>query len=166
MEHEYSLADLLRRPDVNYGALMSLEGGKFASAELGGRNDQVDAGCQPSMEQVAPNAGQNQDDSVVRCFYATVAEQVEVTAKYAGYIDRQRGEIDRAAHYENLRLPPDIDYLSVSALSFEARQTLSKHRPETLGLAARISGITPASISLLLVHLKKGGMKRSAVIAS
>ena len=80
---------------------------------------------------------------------------VETVAKYSGYIDRQKEEIDRAAHYENFRLPADLDYGLVSALSFEARDTLAKHRPETLGLASRISGITPAAISLLLVYLKK-----------
>ena len=82
-------------------------------------------------------------------------EQIEITAKYAGYIDLQKVEVERAAHYENLKLPPELDYLQVQALSFEARQTLAKHRPETLGLASRISGITPVTVSLLLVHLKK-----------
>ena len=65
----------------------------------------------------------------------------------------------RAAHYENLRLPPELDYLQVTALSFEARQRLSQHRPETLGQASRLSGITPATISLLLIHLKKSNFK-------
>ena len=173
IEHEYSLADLLRRPDVNYGALMSLDGGKYVSKDLAGP-DSTDhheqAGGPPVTAQDEHAADQNlgdASDAVARgIFMATVVEQVEVTAKYSGYIDRQRGEIDRAAHYEHLRLPPDIDYLKVSALSFEARQTLSKHRPETLGLASRISGITPASISLLLVHLKKGGLQRSPIHAS
>ncbi len=169
MEHEYSLADLLRRPDVNYSALMTLDGGKYATQDFAGLESTkagVDAAGSPTPMQGAQEpdaAGPSARDTVARDrFMATVAEQVEVTAKYSGYIDRQRGEIDRAAQYENLRLPPDMDYLKVSALSFEARQTLAKHRPETLGLASRISGITPASISLLLVHLKKGGMKRSA----
>jgi len=67
--------------------------------------------------------------------------------------------VGRAAHYENLRLPADLDYLQVSALSIEARQRLTKFRPETLGQASRLSGITPASISLLLIHLKKGGFR-------
>ena len=170
MEHEYSLADLLRRPDVNYSALMSLDGGKYATLDLAGA-DSTKAGVEPSVlptaAQGAHDTERDERDVVAReRFVATVAEQVEVTAKYSGYIDRQRSEIDRAAQYENLRLPPDMDYLKVSALSFEARQTLAKHRPETLGLASRISGITPASISLLLVHLKKGGMKRSAATAS
>jgi tRNA uridine 5-carboxymethylaminomethyl modification enzyme len=170
MEREYSLADLLRRPDVNYDALMSLDGGKYATLDLAGP-DSTKAGGEaqvpPTAAQDATDAGPSERDAVARAmFMTTVAEQVEVTAKYSGYIDRQRGEIDRAAHYENLRLPPEFDYSGVSALSFEARQTLAKHRPETLGLASRISGITPASISLLLVHLKKGGMKRSAATVS
>ncbi|MFM2208516.1 MAG: putative glucose inhibited division protein, partial [Pseudomonadota bacterium] len=79
----------------------------------------------------------------------------EIAAKYAGYIDRQKTEVERAAYYENLRLPADLDYMQVAALSIEVRQKLNKHRPETLGQASRISGITPAAISLLLVHLKK-----------
>ena len=89
-------------------------------------------------------------------------EQIEITAKYAGYIDLQKTEVERASHYENLRLPADLDYLQVMALGFEARQKLAKHRPETLGLASRISGITPATISLLLVHLKKNLWKNTA----
>ena len=86
-------------------------------------------------------------------------EQVEIAAKYAGYIDRQKDEVQRAAHFEKLRLPEDLDYMQVAALSIEVRQKLQKHRPETLGQASRISGVTPAAISLLLVHLKKGGFK-------
>jgi tRNA uridine 5-carboxymethylaminomethyl modification enzyme len=82
-------------------------------------------------------------------------EQVEIAAKYSGYIDRQKGEVERAAHYENLKLPADLDYNQVSALSIEVRQKLSRHRPETLGQASRVSGITPAAISLLLIHLKR-----------
>ena len=82
-------------------------------------------------------------------------EQIEIAAKYSGYIDRQKDEVERAAHYESLKLPPDLDYMQVAALSIEVRQKLDKHRPETLGLASRISGVTPAAISLLLVHLKK-----------
>ena len=96
----------------------------------------------------------------------SVIEQIEITAKYAGYIDLQKVEVERASHYENLKLPADLDYLQVSALSFEARQTLAKHRPETLGLASRISGITPATISLLLVHLKKNLWKNTTPLKS
>jgi tRNA uridine 5-carboxymethylaminomethyl modification enzyme len=133
IEHEYNLADLLRRPGIGYAALMSLDGGKFINASL------------PVAEP----------DSFVQ----SVVEQVEIVAKYSGYIDRQKDEVVRAAHYENLRLPPELDYLQVTALSIEARQRLTKLRPETLGQASRLSGITPASISLLLIHLKKGGFK-------
>jgi tRNA uridine 5-carboxymethylaminomethyl modification enzyme len=85
-----------------------------------------------------------------------VAEQVEIQAKYAGYIDRQREEVTRRAAMESKALPRDIDYRQVRGLSTEAQQKLNRHRPETLGQASRISGITPAAISLLLVHLKRG----------
>ncbi|MBV5290958.1 MAG: tRNA uridine-5-carboxymethylaminomethyl(34) synthesis enzyme MnmG [Curvibacter lanceolatus] len=140
IEHEYNLADLLRRPDVSYAALMSLDGGKYLP---------VATEAQPvvvSREALGE-------------LYEPVVEQIEITAKYSGYIDRQRDEVQRAAHYENLKLPPDFDYLQVGALSIEVRQKLNKHRPETLGLASRISGVTPAAISLLMIHLKKGGFR-------
>ena len=84
------------------------------------------------------------------------AGQVEVQIKYRGYIERQHDDIERQAAFEHQRLPPDLDYQAVRGLSIEARQKLSQQRPETVGQAARISGITPAAISLLLVHLKKG----------
>jgi tRNA uridine 5-carboxymethylaminomethyl modification enzyme len=138
IEHEYSLAELLRRPDVHYDGLMSLAGGKFA----------VDA-LAPGVPRETAEAD----------FVAAVLEQVDINAKYSGYIERQKSEIDRAAHYENLKIPADMDYLAVTALSYEVRQTLHKHRPETLGLASRMTGVTPAAISLLLVHLKKMGWK-------
>jgi tRNA uridine 5-carboxymethylaminomethyl modification enzyme len=92
-------------------------------------------------------------------FVVSVVEQVEINAKYSGYIDRQKDEVQRCAHYENLRLPTDLDYMQVSALSVEARQRLNTYRPDTLGQASRLSGITPATISLLLIHLKKGGVR-------
>jgi tRNA uridine 5-carboxymethylaminomethyl modification enzyme len=139
IDHEYNLGELLRRPDVSYHALMSLDGGRYASPELG-----------------AATAGEEEGTAD---FLASVVEQIEISAKYSGYIDRQRDEIERASHYENLKLPDDLDYQQVAALSFEVRQKLSKHRPETLGLASRISGVTPAAISLLLVHLKKSKWK-------
>jgi len=88
---------------------------------------------------------------------AAVREQVEIQLKYAGYIERQSKEIERHEHYENLALPEGFNYLDISALSVEVRQKLDKQRPETLGQASRISGVTPAAISLLLVHLKKRG---------
>ena len=114
MEREYNLFDLLRRPGVDYDKLMSLNEGRYASADV-----QV----QTLGELSAP-----------------VLEQVEIAAKYSGYIDRQKDEVERAAHFERLRLPLDFDYMQVSALSFEVRQKLQKHRPETLGQASRISG--------------------------
>jgi tRNA uridine 5-carboxymethylaminomethyl modification enzyme len=126
IEHEYNLADLLRRPDVSYQTLMSLDGGKYSAASA---------------------------------LSETEIEQIEISAKYSGYIERQHDEVERAAHFENLRVPADFDYSQVKALSFEVRQKLDKHRPETLGLASRISGVTPAAISLLMIHLRKGGHK-------
>ncbi len=133
IEREYHLFDLLRRPDVSYAGLMSLDGGKYANPDV-------------SRETLGELA-------------EPVVEQLEIAAKYSGYIDRQKDEVERASHYENLKLPTDLDYMQVSALSIEARQKLQKHRPETLGQASRISGITPASISLLMIHLKKGGFR-------
>jgi tRNA uridine 5-carboxymethylaminomethyl modification enzyme len=85
-----------------------------------------------------------------------VAEQVEIATKYAGYIERQRQEIERRSEQEWQRLPSELDYRSVRGLSVEVQQRLNQHRPETIGQAARISGVTPAAISLLLVHLKRG----------
>lgn len=140
IEREYCLADLLRRPNVDYAGLMSLEGGRYVN---------------PALESDAGGAD----------LVKSVIDQIEISAKYAGYIDLQKVEVERAAHYENLKLPAELDYLQVSALSFEARQTLAKHRPETLGLASRISGITPATVSLLLVHLKKNLWKSTSVIS-
>jgi tRNA uridine 5-carboxymethylaminomethyl modification enzyme len=98
-------------------------------------------------------------DEVSRETSRAIIEQIEITAKYSGYIDRQRDEVERAAHYENLKLPEDLDYNQVTALSFEVRQRLSRQRPETLGQASRLSGITPAAISLLLIHLKRSRVK-------
>jgi tRNA uridine 5-carboxymethylaminomethyl modification enzyme len=91
-----------------------------------------------------------------------VAEQVEIRVKYAGYIERQQGDIERARRYEEAPLPLDLDYANVSGLSNEVRQKLMSHRPETVGQAARVSGITPSAVSLLLVHLKKIGLLRKS----
>jgi tRNA uridine 5-carboxymethylaminomethyl modification enzyme len=85
-----------------------------------------------------------------------VAEQIEIQAKYEGYIERQREEVERHSKLETLGLPPEIDYCAVRGLSAEVQQKLNWHRPQTVGQASRISGITPAAISLLLVHLKRG----------
>ena len=85
----------------------------------------------------------------------SVAEQVEVQAKYSGYLDRQLDEIEKTKRHEKTSIPNVIDYVNVRGLSAEAQQKLSDHRPETIGQAGRIPGITPAAISLLMVHLKK-----------
>jgi tRNA uridine 5-carboxymethylaminomethyl modification enzyme len=85
-----------------------------------------------------------------------VAEQVEIQIKYDGYIERQRDEVLRREQYESTTLPRDLDYRTVRGLSREVQQRLNQHKPETLGQASRISGLTPAAISLLLVHLKRG----------
>ncbi len=119
IEREYSLYDLLRRPEVSYVSLMTLPGAQ--SAEM-----------------------------------SEVAEQVEILAKYQGYIERQQDEIARQEGHETTQLPANMDYSVVRGLSIEVRQKLNQHQPQTVGQAARISGVTPAAISLLLVHLKRG----------
>ena len=120
IEREYTLHELLRRPDVNYASLLTLPGAGVGVVDV------------------------------------KVAEQVETQAKYHGYIERQRDEIGRNEQYETLGLPDDLDYREVHGLSIEVQQKLNQHKPETVGQAARISGITPAAISLLLVHIKRG----------
>lgn len=127
LEREYALADLLRRPNVNYDMLMSLR-------------------SEDGRDVAGPGVAS-----------AVVKEQIEIQLQYAGYIERQAKEIQRQEDYGNLRLPVDFDYLGIAALSMEVRQKLDRQRPETLGQAARISGVTPAAISLLLVHIKKSG---------
>ena len=125
IEREYSLSDLLRRPNVSYHSLMqarNAEGGLLAGPGL------------PEGE---------------------LAEQVEIQVKYAGYIARQQDEVQKHAAHEGQRIPEDIDYDAVTSLSFEVRQKLKAARPETVGQAARVSGVTPAAISLLLIHLKR-----------
>jgi tRNA uridine 5-carboxymethylaminomethyl modification enzyme len=94
---------------------------------------------------------------------ASVAAQVEIQAKYAGYIARQHDEIDRARRHEDTRIPQDLDYAAVRGLSNEVRQKLAAVRPHTLGQAGRISGVTPAALSLLLVHLKRRDLTRLRV---
>ncbi|MCB1838363.1 MAG: tRNA uridine-5-carboxymethylaminomethyl(34) synthesis enzyme MnmG, partial [Alcanivoracaceae bacterium] len=92
-----------------------------------------------------------------------VAEQVQILAKYAGYIDRQADEIEKLRNSENTVLPADFDYAAVKGLSNELRQKLEEIRPQTLGQASRIAGMTPAAISLLLIYLKKSASARQAV---
>ncbi len=138
IEREYNLADLLRRPGVDFDAVAHVAA--VAKPEAG-----------VSRETLREELGAELAQAVI--------EQAEISIKYAGYIDKQIEEVERSAHYEGLRLPAELDYTQVTAISFEARQKLSMHRPETLGQASRISGITPATISLLLIHLKKGRFK-------
>ena len=114
LRHEYSLFDLLKRPEIHY-------------------RDIIDEAALAETEQ----------------------QQVEVQIKYAGYIDHQEQEIDRARRNEEMRLPAELDYCDVRGLSNEVQQKLSESRPQTLGQAARLPGITPAAISLLLIHLKR-----------
>jgi tRNA uridine 5-carboxymethylaminomethyl modification enzyme len=120
---EYTLLDLLKRPNVTYSSLMTL-----------------------------PGAGPGVADTAV-------AEQVETQAKYAGYIARQQDEVARHEAQESTPLPADLDYRAVRGLSIEVQQRLDQHRPETIGQASRIQGVTPAAIALLLVHLKRRGRR-------
>ena len=149
IQHEYSLIDLLRRPGLGFDAVLEIA----RLAGRGGLGGEPDGEVQPdvSRETLQQELGVALADAVI--------EQVEIATKYAGYIGKQTEDVERAAHFEHLRLPPDLDYNQVPALGFEVRQRLNKHRPETLGQASRLQGITPAAISLLLVHLKKGRLK-------
>lgn len=124
LSREQSLAELLARPELNYGKLMGLADPESPHAP-----------ASPLEEQVA--------------------EQIEIRIKYQGYIDRQQDEIERLREQEDTALPADLDYAGMSGLSNELRQKLSEARPENLGRAARIPGMTPAALSLILVYLKK-----------
>ena len=121
LSREANLHDLLRRPNLDYAALMTLEG------------------AEPECR-----------------LPENVIEQVEIQVKYQGYIDRQNEEIDSRRDLETLKLPDDIDYSKVKGLSAEVQQKLNQHKPETVGQASRISGVTPAAVALLMVHLKRG----------
>ena len=138
LEHEYALADLMRRPGVGFDQVSE-------AAAIAGVEPAV------SRETLRAEFGPREADAVI--------EQAEIGIKYAGYIDKQIDEVERASQLEHLALPEDLDYAQVTALSFEVRQKLNRHRPATLGQASRISGITPAAVSLLLVHLKKSRFK-------
>ena len=149
LEHEYSLAELLRRPGIDHDAVSALAA--IAAAAASSADPLV------SRETLRRDWGEREADAVI--------EQAEIALKYAGYIDKQNDEVARAASYEHLRLPDDLDYQQVAALSFEVRQNLARHRPATLGQAARLSGMTPAAVSLLLVHLKKGQWRQPRALA-
>ncbi|OIN02981.1 tRNA uridine(34) 5-carboxymethylaminomethyl synthesis enzyme MnmG [Polynucleobacter sp. QLW-P1DATA-2] len=128
LSHECNLTELLRRPGVTYEAITALGGGLWAPDVL-----DADLGLA-----------------------AQISDQVEISVKYQGYIDRQAVEIARQEHNESFPLPEGLDYSLVLGLSKEVQQKLNLHKPATLGQAGRISGVTPAALSLLLVHLKKG----------
>jgi len=131
IDHEYSLFELLRRPEISYEALLSLPIAGEESAMVHGETDDA------------------------------VRQQLEIAAKYQGYIDRQQDEITRQRGSEHTALPQDMDYNDVHGLSIEARQKLIAQKPQTIGQASRISGITPATISLLLVYLKRKSRNRA-----
>ncbi len=136
IEREYSLSDLLKRPNISYVDLMKAR--------------QADG-------SLLAGPGLIHD--------GTLAEQIEIQTKYAGYITRQQDEVRKHAEHEQQPIPADIDYDAVTSLSFEVRQKLKAHKPETIGQAGRISGVTPAAISLLLIHLKRlhyGARKQAA----
>ncbi len=128
LSHECNLTELLRRPGVTYEAITSLGDGLWSPGTL--------------------------DDDIGLA--AQISDQVEISVKYQGYIERQALEIERQEHNESFPLPEALDYSNVVGLSKEVQQKLNLHKPETLGQAGRISGVTPAALSLLLVHLKKG----------
>ena len=128
LSHECNLTELLRRPGITYEAITSLGDGLWSPGIL--------------------------DDDIGLA--AQISDQVEISVKYQGYIERQALEIARQEHNESFPLPEALDYSNVLGLSKEVQQKLNQHKPETLGQAGRISGITPAALSLLLVHLKKG----------
>ena len=168
MEHEYSLGDLLRRPNVNYAGLMGMAlvaGGTVANLLPRKKSDAgqgVGEVPTANTETHAATIGNNvSHETSPPTLAPEVIEQIEIAFKYAGYIERQKDDIERSAHYENMALPADFDYMAIDALSIEVRQKLAKHQPPTLGLASRISGVTPAAISLLLVYLKKHKSKRA-----
>ncbi len=130
LEHEYSLFELLRRPEVSYEAVLTLG--------------------EDGLGETAPE----------------VREQVEIAAKYQGYIDRQTDEVARSRGQENTKLPDDLDYREIHGLPIEAQQKLNAQKPETIGQASRISGITPAAISLLLVYLKRKSRSKQVEVAA
>jgi tRNA uridine 5-carboxymethylaminomethyl modification enzyme len=145
LEHEYNLADLLRRPGIGFDAVSEIAA--------------IAAAARPASPEAPAVSRETLTAELGTPLATAVVEQLEIATKYAGYIDKQVEEVERAVHFEGLMLPAELDYAQVSALSHEVRQRLSLHRPQTLGQAARIAGVTPAAISLLLVHLRKGRFK-------
>ena len=137
IEREHNLLDLLRRPNVDYAGVTGLHFGAGEPQSIGSAAMDADIAAQ-------------------------VIGQLEIGAKYQGYIDRQADEVQRQAAQEHARLPAGLDYNEVRGLTREAQLKLNQHKPETLGQASRIQGITPAAIALLLVYLKKHGLRYAA----
>ncbi len=129
IEHEYSLFELLRRPELSYESLLSL----------------------PTNEPAVSHKDIPED----------VRQQVDIAAKYQGYIDRQQEEIERTLGSEHMKIPEDMDYADVHGLSIEVQQKLAQHRPQTIGQAGRVSGVTPVAVSLMLVYLKRKSRAKS-----
>ncbi len=167
MTRDASAFEMLRRPEVSYDALLELVGKPdwmpvvedHAAVAAGGERATADHGAEASASlHAAPVAS---DDRLP----AQIQAQVEVRAKYAGYIERQEDEVERQRRNEETRLPDDLDYMQVAGLSHEVRQKLSAARPATIGLAGRLPGMTPAAVSILIVHLKKRGYGARARVA-
>jgi tRNA uridine 5-carboxymethylaminomethyl modification enzyme len=149
LEHEYCLADLLRRPPVSYAQLdevdATLRAISSSQASEGDVSVEIPAAQNsPFLSEIEKTGLSNE-----------VREQIEIETKYAGYITRQRDEVARQQANEHMAMPEDLDYKDVRGLSSEVTQKLNAQRPRTLGQAGRISGVTPAAMSLLLVHLKR-----------
>ena len=153
LDREHNLLDLLRRPGITFDVVAAVAAVARPDINVSRETVAADLGVGPDAELMK---------QVIDKVIDQVIEQVEIATKYAGYIDKQQDEVARAAQYEHLPLPADLDYDAVKALSFEVRQKLAKHRPQTLGQASRVSGVTPAAISLLLVHLKKRRLRAGA----
>ncbi|HEX2540719.1 MAG TPA: tRNA uridine-5-carboxymethylaminomethyl(34) synthesis enzyme MnmG [Caldimonas sp.] len=140
LTRDFSLLELLRRPGTRFDDVVAW----------------ADAGLGVSRETVRAELGRSVADQAI--------EQIETATRYAGYIEKQAEDVARSARADTVPLPPELDYAGVHALSFEARQVLAEHRPATVGAAARLPGITPAAVSLLLVHLKKHRSLRTTAV--
>jgi len=155
IDHEQRrLHDLWVRPDTSQATRLAQLSGEQLNSEQRIddllRRPQLDYATLMQLDGIGPGTT------------GPVAEQVEIQAKYQGYIERQREEIARQQRHEHKPLPENFDYLQVRGLSSEVREKLLAVRPETIGQAARIPGVTPAAVSLLLVHLKKTGLARKS----
>jgi tRNA uridine 5-carboxymethylaminomethyl modification enzyme len=162
MTRDASAFEMLRRPEVCYDALLELVGPpEWMSCSAGEGHDSSHHTRVDHSHGAAESDGVAFDDRLP----AQIRAQVEVRAKYAGYIERQEDEVERQRRNEETRLPDDLDYAQVAGLSHEVRQKLAEARPATIGLAGRLPGMTPAAVSILIVHLKKRGYSARARVA-